>query len=240
MAIQLIKHTAMLLSERDLCLGVVFLLLLSCGFSSGGESDINCLKSIKASLEDPLDMLTSSWDFSNITEGSICSFLGVECWHPNENKVLNINLSDLGLKGQFPRGTANCTSLTGLDLSSNKLSGSIPADISRIIPYSTLLALSYNNFSGTIPASISNCTYLNVLKLDHNQLSGQIPGEIGQLSRLKTFSVANNLLHGPVPDFVVASVTADSYANNPGLCGGPLKSCRSSVEKSLNCSSPPL
>ncbi|RXH82353.1 hypothetical protein DVH24_036694 [Malus domestica] len=34
------------------------------------ESDINCLKSLKALLQDPLGYLNSSWDFNNKTEDS--------------------------------------------------------------------------------------------------------------------------------------------------------------------------
>nr|XP_011459718.1 PREDICTED: probably inactive leucine-rich repeat receptor-like protein kinase At5g48380 [Fragaria vesca subsp. vesca] len=163
----------MLLPGRDVCnvfVTGVFLLLLACRFISGVESDINCLKSIRAELEDPLDMLSSSWDFSNATEGFICNFLGVECWHPHESKVLNIKLADLGLKGQFPRAVQNCTSLTGLDLSSNDLSGPIPKDIDQLISFISWLDLSSNSFSSPIPRSISNCTLLNGLKLDNNML----------------------------------------------------------------------
>ncbi|KAL6209065.1 hypothetical protein ACLB2K_020008 [Fragaria x ananassa] len=201
-------------------------------FSHGVESDINCLKSIRAALEDPLDMLSSSWNFNNDTEGFICNFLGVECWHPLESKVLNIKLGDLGLKGQFPRGVVNCTSLTGLDLSSNNLSGSIPEDINHLIQYITSLDLSSNNFSGTIPRNLSNCSFLNFLKLDNNKLTGQIPPEFGQLSRLKTFSVVNNQLSGQIPNFKNGTIGPDSFANNPGLCGFPLKSCQAAAKKS--------
>ncbi|XP_048429884.1 probably inactive leucine-rich repeat receptor-like protein kinase At5g48380 [Pyrus x bretschneideri] len=77
----------------------------------------------------------------------ICNFLGIECW-PHESKVVNIRLSDLGLKGPFPHGVANCTSLTGLDLLSNKLSGPLPEDIGRIISFITILDLFSNSFSG--------------------------------------------------------------------------------------------
>ncbi|KAL5573828.1 hypothetical protein UlMin_023425 [Ulmus minor] len=171
-------------------------LLLHCSFSYGLESDINCLRSIKESLEDPFNYLNSSWNFNNNTEGFICKFVGVECWHPDENKVLNIRLSDMGLKGPFPIGIENCSSLTGLDLSNNKLYGSLPENISRVISFATTLDLSNNNFSGTIPKQLSNCSYLNVLKLDHNRFTGQIPPELALLSRLRTFSVANNLLTG--------------------------------------------
>ncbi|KAF2284698.1 hypothetical protein GH714_029356 [Hevea brasiliensis] len=154
-------------------------LLLSCSLSSCTETDVACLKSIKASLEDPFNYLKSSWDFNNNTEGYICRFIGVECWHPDENKVLNLRLSDMGLKGRFPVGIQNCTSITGVDLSSNNLVGPIPDNISAIIPFVTSLDLSSNNFSGGIPKALANCTYLNILKLGHNRLSGQIPPELG-------------------------------------------------------------
>ncbi|KAF3949423.1 hypothetical protein CMV_024704 [Castanea mollissima] len=134
----------------------------------------------------------------------------------------------MGLNGQFPGAIKNCTSLTGLDLSNNKLFGIIPQNISRIIGYVTSLDLSSNNFSGEIPADLSNCSYLNVLKLDHNRFTGQIPQQLSLLARLKQFSVANNLLTGPVPYFGPnSSITADSYANNTGLCGFPLDPCQS-------------
>ncbi|KAL6271056.1 hypothetical protein ACE6H2_027967 [Prunus campanulata] len=225
----------MLLNGRDpgIFIGGVLWLLLSCSFSFGVESDINCLRSIKASLQDTLGYLNSSWDFNNNTEGFICNFLGIECWHPHESKVLNIKLSDLGLKGSFPRGVANCTSLTGLDLSSNQLNGPLPTDIGKIISFITTLDLSSNSFTGPIPTNLSNCTYLNVLKLDNNKFSGSIPLQLGQLGRIKSFSVANNQLTGQVPIFSNnASITVDSYANNPGLCGWPLKQCQGSAKKS--------
>ncbi|KAB2634317.1 inactive leucine-rich repeat receptor-like protein kinase [Pyrus ussuriensis x Pyrus communis] len=205
--------------------------------SFGFESDISCLKSIKASLEDPSGYL-SSWDFSNHTEGFICKFLGIERWHANESEVLNIKLSDLGLKGHFPRGLANCSYLTGLDLSGNKLSGPLPEDFGRILAFITTLDLSSNSFSGKIPRSLPNFSYLNVLKLENNEFSGEIPAQLGQLKRLKTFSVANNLLSGQVPNFGShTAITAESYANNAGLCGKPLKRCQSTLVKALESNS---
>lgn len=226
----------MMLNGKDFdVLGHTLILFVVVVFLSGSSyatsTDIYCLRTIKESLEDPYNYLNSSWDFNNKTEGFICKFTGIECWHPDENRVLNIRLSDMGLKGKFPRGIENCSSMTGLDLSSNKLSGPIPSDISLKLPYITSLDLSSNSFSGEIPLSLANCTYLNVLKLDNNQLTGSIPLQIGQLNRMKTFSVSNNRLSGPVPTFGIA-IQADSYANNLGLCGGPLAACPGTVKKS--------
>ncbi|XP_022728196.1 probably inactive leucine-rich repeat receptor-like protein kinase At5g48380 [Durio zibethinus] len=200
-------------------------LLLGCSLSYATPDDIDCLKSIKDSLEDPFNYLYS-WNFNNNTEGFICRFTGVECWHPDENRVLNIRLSDMGLKGEFPQGIIKCKSMTGLDLSSNKFYGSIPSNISKLLPYVTSLDLSFNNFSGHISASLANCSFINILKLDNNKLTGQIPAELVLLNRMKTFSVSDNLLTGPIPSFL-ASSSVDNFANNLGLCGKPLDPCRS-------------
>ncbi|CAN1235995.1 Probably inactive leucine-rich repeat receptor-like protein kinase At5g48380 [Linum grandiflorum] len=212
----------------NIFVGISVWLLVNCGFSYGVQSDIDCLRSIKDSLKDPFNYLNSTWNFNNDTEGFICKFTGVDCWHPDENKVLNIRLADMGLKGQFPLGLKNCTSITGLDLSSNELSGPLPTNISQFIGFVTSLDLSSNAFSGEIPVNLANCSYLNVLNLDHNRLTGSIPGEISNLNRIKTFNVANNLLTGPVPRFINATIPAENYANNPGLCGPPLDRCVSS------------
>lgn len=184
-------------------------------------TDVLCLKTLKASINDPNNFL--NWKFDNTTEGSICKFTGVECWHQNENRVLNLRLSNMGLVGTFPRGIENCSSLTGLDLSSNNFTGPIPTNISKIIPFITSLDLSYNNFSGEIPVNLSQCSYLNTLNLQYNRLSGEIPWELIHLTRLIQINVANNLLSGPIPAF--RSSVKTSYVNNMGLCGGSLGEC---------------
>ena len=109
--------------------------------SNGTETDIYCSRKIKESLEDPYNYF-KSWDFSNNTEGFICKFVGVDCWHSDESKVLNMRPSNMGLKGHFPREIENCTSITGLDLSGNELSGTIPSDISMLLVFVTSLDLS--------------------------------------------------------------------------------------------------
>uniref|UniRef100_A0A7N2MUL3 Protein kinase domain-containing protein n=1 Tax=Quercus lobata TaxID=97700 RepID=A0A7N2MUL3_QUELO len=98
--------------------------------SSGTLSDISCLKSIRDSLEDPLNHIATSWTFNNLTEGSICGYVGVSCWYISEN-----------------RGLVDCSELIILDLSGNEISGSIPRDISEILPAVEVLKLSNNNLS---------------------------------------------------------------------------------------------
>ncbi|XP_024982214.1 probably inactive leucine-rich repeat receptor-like protein kinase At5g48380 [Cynara cardunculus var. scolymus] len=206
-------------------------MLICIAISNAVESDINCLRSFKDSVQDPENAL-STWEFNNRTEGFICRFTGVDCWHPDESKVLNIRLQDMGLKGTFPLGLLNCTSMTGLDLSSNHLSGTLPANISDIISLVTTLDLSSNNFFGPIPMMLSNCTYLNSLILDNNHFSGQISLELGQLTRLKEFRVANNLFSGPIPTFRNATIELN-YGGNLGLCGGSLGACSESKKNRM-------
>ncbi|TXG48446.1 hypothetical protein EZV62_027740 [Acer yangbiense] len=222
-------YMALMSKDGNSLIGLVILLSISVSYAT--LTDIECLKEFKKSVEDPFNYLFS-WDFKNNTEGFICKFTGVECWHPDENRVLNIRLSNMDLKGQFPRGFENCTSMTGLDLSNNKFSGSIPSDISVRLHWLTSLDLSSNNFSGEIPSGLVNCSFLNSLKLNNNRFTGKIPLELGLLNRLKTFSVANNLLTGPVPNINSTTISAEDYAGNLELCGKPLKACQGAQRKS--------
>ncbi|XP_071724371.1 inactive LRR receptor-like serine/threonine-protein kinase BIR2 [Rutidosis leptorrhynchoides] len=197
---------------------------LTTSYNPDEDPDVHCLKSIKDSVEDPHNIL-STWNF-NINNGGIymiCGFAGIYCWS-SEGKVMRIDLSDMGLKGHFPPELGSCKSLTSLDLSNNNLTGPIPRDISKSIPYIVELDLSNNNFSGEIPSDLGNCSYLNYLDLGRNQLTGEIPRELRQLSRLAYFNVSGNILSGEVPDFLVEKFGVYSYANNEGLCWGGLDS----------------
>ncbi|KAF9602199.1 hypothetical protein IFM89_025544 [Coptis chinensis] len=209
---------------------VLFCCFLSFRVCHGGATDIYCLKTLKDSLQDPLSYLNSSWQFNNQTEGFICKFTGIDCWHDDENRVLNIRLADMGLKGDFPKGLENCTSLSGLDLSRNQLSGPIPSNIGQLVHFLTSVDLSSNSFYGEIPLSLSNCSFLNVLKLDNNRLTGQIPPLLRNLDRLKKFTVNNNLLSGQIPSFNT-TFPRENYANNRGLCGAPFEACTGHYRK---------
>ncbi|XP_044353741.1 probably inactive leucine-rich repeat receptor-like protein kinase At5g48380 [Triticum aestivum] len=154
---------------------LLFFLLSSSSLCFGSEHDIPCLKSVQQSVIDTDGVLESTWNFGSETDGFICQFTGVECRHPDENRVLSLRLDNLGLEGPFPQGPQYCSSMTGLDLSNNSFLGPVPTDISWKLQQLTSLDLSYNSFSGSIPQSMSNMIYLNLLNLQHNQLSGQIP-----------------------------------------------------------------
>lgn len=196
------------------------------------EDDVTCLQGVKSSLSDPQGKLTT-WTFANTSVAYICKLVGVACWNEKENRLLSINLPEMGLSGGLPESLKYCRSLQNLDLSDNALSGSIPPEICTWLPYLVTLDLSNNDLSGSIPPEIVNCKFLNTLLLNQNRLSGAIPYELGRLERLKRISVADNDLSGLIPSDLSKFDAVDFDGNN-GLCGKPLGSkCGGLSNKSL-------
>ncbi|XP_058723635.1 receptor-like protein 15 [Vicia villosa] len=109
--------------------------------------------------------------------------------------------------------------MTGLDLSCNKLTGTIPSQIGNLEQIRAL-NLSHNYFSGHIPITFSNLTQIESLDLSYNNLSGKIPGELTQLTFLSIFNVSYNNFSGTPPiTGQFGGFDEENYKGNPGLCG---------------------
>jgi Leucine-rich repeat (LRR) protein len=91
--------------------------------------------------------------------------------------LLKLSLRNCGISGTIP-SFDGAKSLEVLDLSNNKLTGTIPNTTSYPINL-TSIDLSYNELNGEIPLAIGNLPALDLLVLRNNNLSGAIPGNLG-------------------------------------------------------------
>ena len=111
-----------------------------------------------------------------------------------------------------------------IDLSSNKLSGPIPSEISSLSAL-RFLNLSRNQLSGEIPKEMGGMKLLESLDLSANRISGEIPQSLSDLSFLSYLNLSYNNLSGRIPTSTqLQSFDALSYTGNSELCGPPVSS----------------
>uniref|UniRef100_A0A7N2LLV2 Uncharacterized protein n=2 Tax=Quercus lobata TaxID=97700 RepID=A0A7N2LLV2_QUELO len=121
-----------------------------------------------------------------------------------------------------------------IDLSSNNLSGSIPAEISDLSEL-RFLNLSRNHLMGKIPEKIGSLKELESVDLSQNHLSGKIPPSMSNLTFLGLLDLSYNDLSGRIPSSnQLQSFDAVRYIGNPQLCGDPLPKNCTIEEQSLN------
>ena len=85
------------------------------------------------------------------------------------------------------------------------------------------LKLSSNNLSGELPAELSNLTHLEQLDLGRNQLSGTVPEVLGNLTRLEKLYLSYNNLSGELPASLtnLRQMQVFWFTDNEGLCLPP-------------------
>ena len=137
-----------------------------------------------------LNLVTLSLKSNNLS-GAIPDLTSL----PIANSALS--LSDNQFTGDLATTLSRLpTSVIYLDLSSNKLTGSIPATIT--VPFISL-DVSDNDLSGPIPAGLGSLSTLIALNLRMNDLDGSIPTELGNLQALRALRLNDNELTGQIP-----------------------------------------
>ncbi|XP_076920872.1 receptor-like protein EIX2 [Bidens hawaiensis] len=108
-----------------------------------------------------------------------------------------------------------------LDLSSNKLYGDIPSELTALKKLQ-FLNLSRNQLTGNIPQNIGDMKALESLDLSLNKLSSELPMSLARLISLSSFNVSYNNLIGRIPTSTqIQSFNESSFFGNK-LCGAPL------------------
>ncbi|XP_022883104.1 probable leucine-rich repeat receptor-like protein kinase At1g35710 [Olea europaea var. sylvestris] len=115
--------------------------------------------------------------------------------------------------------------LKGIDLSSNKLVGTIPQAFSNLKGL-VFINLSRNHLTGNIISSIGQLDTLEWIDLSRNQLSGEIPNSLANLHFLSVLDLSYNNLTGKIPlSTQLQSFNSSAYVGNSLLCGDPLAEC---------------
>ncbi|XP_019161183.1 PREDICTED: receptor-like protein 12 [Ipomoea nil] len=164
----------------------------------------------------------------------------------SQSKMVRLDLSDNQIKGRIPNwiwqvGNGGLTllnlsynllenleepyrintSLTVIDLHSNRLQGNLPIppafsiyvdysdnNFSSVIPHeignslavALFISFSNNTLEGKIPNSFCNSSWLQVLDLSQNLLSGKIPSCLMNSSSIFILNLRRNNLDGTIPD----------------------------------------
>ncbi|KAH8479338.1 hypothetical protein H0E87_031666 [Populus deltoides] len=172
-------------------------------------------------------------------------------WRELNRRALNLQLlmiSDNLFTGELPNEVS--TSLSRLEISNNKFSGSISIEGNSWRNLEVFNA-SNNQFTGTIPLELTALPNMTIpekfgfltdlvkLDLSDNQFSGKIPPQLGHL-RLVFLNLSSNNLMGKIPTEYEDAAYATSFLNNPGLCTRRsslyLKVCNSRPQKSSKTS----
>ncbi|XP_004491265.1 uncharacterized protein [Cicer arietinum] len=131
------------------------------------------------------------------------------------SKLGQMNLSNNRLSGSLPNSIGNFPNLQILLLHGNRFSGEIPSDIGKL---KTILRLdmSLNNFSGNIPNEIGECSSLTYLDLSQNKLSGPIPIQVSQIHILNYLNVSFNNLNQTLPKELgaIKGLTSADFSHN--------------------------
>ena len=88
--------------------------------------------------------------------------------------------------------------VTTLDLSSLRLTGAIPTELSRLTALLDL-RLGNNLLTGEVPVELWNLGNLETLWLHDNRLTGEIPAELGELPLLRELQLGGNQFTGCIP-----------------------------------------
>lgn len=134
---------------------------------------------------------------------------GVQCVFSN---ITGIVLSGSNLSGEL--GDAlNFASIITIDLSNNRIGGSIPSDLPPTVQE---LFISGNLLNGSIPSTLASLTLLSNLSFSNNHLTGEIPDSFHQLNDLSQLDLSSNNLSGQLPPSLgsLQSVTTLNLGDN--------------------------
>ncbi|KAJ8898949.1 hypothetical protein K2173_008449 [Erythroxylum novogranatense] len=110
--------------------------------------------------------------------------------------------SNNSLTGGVPESMCSAISLQVLDLSNNKLNGTIPRCIIQMRETLGVLNLRRNSLTGSIPDELRGSCELRTLDLSWNQLEGKVPKLLDNCTTLEVLDLGNNQINDAFPCFL--------------------------------------
>ena len=114
-------------------------------------------------------------------------------------RLTYLDISNNKLTGTLPHSIANLSKVWGFLVRDNKMHGTIPDEIGDMSALA-YAHLSLNSFNGTIPTTLYKLTNMYYLSLRCNFFSGTIPAYLGDFTLFQQLSLYNNSLTGTIPN----------------------------------------
>ncbi|XP_010463439.1 PREDICTED: receptor-like protein 12 [Camelina sativa] len=119
---------------------------------------------------------------------------------PSSKHLRYFSCSKNNFTGEIPRSVCGLRSLAVLELSDNKLNGSIPRCLETLVMSSLSdLNLRNNKLSDILPEIFQNAKSLISLDISQNRLKGKIPASLGGCSALEVLNVESNTFNDMFP-----------------------------------------
>ncbi|XP_023521261.1 receptor protein kinase TMK1-like [Cucurbita pepo subsp. pepo] len=203
-----------------LCISLVLLCTSTVCFCATDLSDVKILNDLRMGLENP-ELL--KWPDNGDDPCGIPPWPHVYC---AGDRVSQIQVQGLGLKGPLPQNLNQLSKLSNLGLQKNKFNGALPSfsglselefayldfnefdtiplDFFNGLTNIRVLALDYNPFNATagwsLPDELAKSVQLTNLSLVHSNLVGPVPEFLGTLPSLTALKLSYNRLTGPIPE----------------------------------------
>ncbi|KAJ6308702.1 hypothetical protein OIU76_018307 [Salix suchowensis] len=159
-----------------------------------------------------------NWDPST----DCCLWEGVDCDGTADGRVTSLSLPFRDLNGTLAPSLVNLTSLTHLNLSHNRLYGSLPVGFFSSLRSLQVLDLSDNRLDGEIPSlDTNNPIPIKIVDLSSNHFYGELSQSNSFLLtawNLIRLNVSNNSFAGQIPSSICnissASMTLLDFSSN--------------------------
>lgn len=137
-----------------------------------------------------------------LSKDDICDWYGIKCSRPMfglKPRVTGVDLSFNKVTGIIPAEIGYLTEVREFDLNGNSLQGVLPQLMFRKMSKLKKLNLHMNDLFGSIPREIGLLKNLKELTLFGNFFFGRVPSEIGNLKKLENLDLYANNLTGQIP-----------------------------------------